>query len=70
MLVANTTVPILSEEALSILGDFKESIVGRIHAGHSPRQIAQFVADEADVTPGQVVLYMQALAQLSDDTGE
>jgi len=62
------TVAELTEGAISRLAPYTETIVARLKSGESLEYVAGDVALRAGVTPGQVVLYLSALAAASEDS--
>ena len=62
------TVVELTEEVISRLSPYAETIVARLNSGESLEYVAGDVALRARVTPGQVVLYLRALVIASEDS--
>jgi hypothetical protein len=58
----------LTEEAMSRLAPYAETIVVRLKSGESLEYVAKDIAIRAGVTPGQVVLYLRALIVASKDS--
>ena len=64
------TVPSLTEDAVSKLERYTERLVSQINAGEPFERVVEDFARRARVTPGQVVLYIYALAEASKETGD
>ena len=62
------TVVELTEEVISRLSPYAETIVARLNSGESLEHVAGDVALRARVTPEQVVLYLRALVIASEDS--
>ena len=57
------TFPRLNESAVSVIRPFAAEIIDRIGAKEPVGDVAQSVAPRAGVTPGQVILFIGALAE-------
>jgi hypothetical protein len=55
--------PQLTDEAVSRLTPFTDEIVQRLNSGQKIDEMAVEVAEQAQVSPGQVVIYVQALVE-------
>lgn len=55
--------PYLSEEAISKLNLHASDLFSRLNAGEDFAVVAPLIAERADVTPGQVALYVHAVIQ-------
>ena len=62
------TVVELTEEAISRLSPYAETIVTRLSNGESLEHVTEDVALRARVTPGQVALYLRALVIALEDS--
>jgi hypothetical protein len=54
--------PELTEEAAQRISTYAEPMIQRINAGEPVRDVVEDVARRVKVTPGQVILYLRALA--------
>jgi hypothetical protein len=59
----NATVPVLDDKAVAQLQPLKSKLIERLNNGESMVEVAPDIARQARVTPGQVVLYVVALAK-------
>jgi hypothetical protein len=59
------TSPVLTEEAVARLRLHTSELIDRLNKGEKLRSVADAIGAKATVTPGQVVRYVQALAQHS-----
>lgn len=55
------TQPELTEEAIEKLRPYTDELVGRLNEGGKFKEVAEDIAYQAGVTPGQVACYVQAL---------
>ena len=63
----NSTIPQLTKEAISKIQPFSENIVNRLNASHHIYNIANDIAIQADVTPGQVVIFIVTLINILEE---
>jgi hypothetical protein len=61
------TQPVLTEEAFQNLKPHTEHLIERMNRGDDFDQIVEDTAMRAAVSPGQVVLYVQAMAAVSEN---
>jgi hypothetical protein len=64
------TAPELTEAVVEKLGPHTDALVEQLNRGTPLPQVAEDIAMRAMVTPGQVVLYVQALVAASQQAGE
>jgi hypothetical protein len=57
------TAPRLTEEVMQRLQPHIDEIIARLNAGQQLAQVAHTIAHRAGVTPGQVMVYVDALAR-------
>jgi hypothetical protein len=55
--------PILSDEAIERLTPFMDELFKRLNDGEELQAVTDSIAEEARVTPGQVVLFLRAVIQ-------
>jgi hypothetical protein len=61
--------PRLTDDAIARLGPLTDAIAGQLEAGSPIESVAENISKRAGVSPGQVVIYVQALIQASRRKG-
>jgi hypothetical protein len=61
------TAPTLTQEVIDRLAPYTDELVSRLNGGENFEQVVQSVAPRVGVTPGQLVLYIQALYQTAKE---
>jgi hypothetical protein len=60
---AGASRPVLTEVAVAAIHPYCDTLIERINRGEEINTVARDIAASAGVTPGQILLYIQALAR-------